>query len=223
VTVYPGDGSTGFPGSETAAEGPFVPGDFVGLPQGTTTGRHLFVYLDVAGEQGPTQVKITAASLSGPGGPVEVRHVDNSTDQIGPYLTGGIIIPVDPLTPGSPYTASATVDSPGGPLTKTWSFTTAGSPPSLANVHSRRKGREVAFELACGSVACAGKAVLTRRGGSTRLGSKTISLAAGATKTLHLPVNSRGRKLVKRRGSVKATLAVTLTGASLKHGVTLRR
>jgi len=122
---YPGDGVQNVPAAETARESPFVPGDFVGIPGGTTAGRELFVYLDQAGKQGPAQVTITAASLTGPSGPVEVRWVDNSTQTIGPYLTGGIILPVAPLTPGATYQAAVSVQDGTGTLSHAWSFTTA--------------------------------------------------------------------------------------------------
>src|SRR6185295_17397754 len=42
---YPGNGVTGVVPVEYAAESPFIPGDFVGLPEGTATGRYLLVYL----------------------------------------------------------------------------------------------------------------------------------------------------------------------------------
>jgi hypothetical protein len=125
ISTYPGDGVQGVRGSENANESPFVPGDFVGIPGNTTAGRELFVYLDRAGEQGPAQVTITAATLTGPNGPLEVRWVDNSTQNIGPYLTGGIILPVAPLAPGATYQATVSVQDESGTLSHTWSFTTA--------------------------------------------------------------------------------------------------
>jgi hypothetical protein len=125
ISTYPGDGVQGVRGSENANESPFVPGDFVGIPGNTTAGRELFVYLDQAGTPGPAQVTITAATLTGPNGPVEVRSVDNSTQTIGPYLTGGIILPVAPLAPGATYQATVSVQDGSGTLTHTWSFTTA--------------------------------------------------------------------------------------------------
>jgi hypothetical protein len=125
ISTYPGDGVQNVPATENASESPFVPGDFVGIPGGTTAGRELFVYLDQAGKQGPAQVTITAASLTGPSGPVEVRWVDNSTQTVGPYLTGGIILPVAPLTPGATYQATVSVQDGSGTLSHAWSFTTA--------------------------------------------------------------------------------------------------
>src|SRR5581483_3275400 len=39
ISTYPGNGVRGVPPSEIAGESPFVPGQFVGLPQGKPTGR----------------------------------------------------------------------------------------------------------------------------------------------------------------------------------------
>lgn len=127
--TYPGNGSGGVPYQETAAEGPFTPGDMVGLPQPTTTGPYL--YLFATGSFGQQNAQLTAASLTGPQGAVEVRTVDNTTSQVGPYLPrpSGMIIPVSPLNPTTTYQASATMKVAGVTLTFAWSFTTAGPPP----------------------------------------------------------------------------------------------
>src|SRR5581483_8449357 len=98
--------------------------DFVGLPAGTVTGRHLFVYLNQAGQPGQAQVKFVSASLAGPKGKVKIKTVDNSTKTVGPYLAGGIIIPVKPLTPFTKYTAKATIKDGSGTISHTWHFTT---------------------------------------------------------------------------------------------------
>lgn len=125
---YPGHGTSGHYFEETASENPYVPGDFVGLPQGTQTGPHLYVMA-----QGLPRGRLTSASLSGPSGGVEVRAVDNMTDGLGSYLPpGGIIIPVSPLAPRQVYTASATFEAGEGepPLSRVWSFGTRGLSPA---------------------------------------------------------------------------------------------
>lgn len=127
VYTYPGDGRTGVPYAQTASESPFVPGDFVGLPGGTTTGPNMLVLAD-----GPTigPARITGASLTGPDGPVELRWVDNGTGGIGPYLaSGGVVIPVRPLRPASAYGAFVTVSAGGATTSRAWSFTTAAALP----------------------------------------------------------------------------------------------
>jgi len=128
VTTYPQNGATGFPASEVAYEAPFVPGSFVGIPEGTATGREMFVYMDAPSAFGDSRgVKITAATLTGPAGALEVRWVDNSTPTLGGYLTGGIIIPVKPLAASTAYTATAAI---AGGSAATWTFTTAAAAPA---------------------------------------------------------------------------------------------
>jgi len=126
VFTYPGNHSRGVPPSENAAESPFVPGQFVGIPDGTTAGRELFVYLNQVGETGQAQVKVLAARLSSRLGSVRIRWVDNSTPTLGPYLSGGILIPVKPLSRDTVYTAAVVIKDGLGKLTHSWSFTTAG-------------------------------------------------------------------------------------------------
>jgi hypothetical protein len=119
--TYPGDGTTGVARSVTANELPFVPGDFVGLAQGTTTGVHLLVM-----SLGTAEGKLAGVTLSGPNGPVAVRTVDNTTPGLVGYLPpGGIVVPVAPLDADASYTASATFQPLDGvALTRTWSFGT---------------------------------------------------------------------------------------------------
>jgi len=134
VTTYPGDGTSGFPTSEDAEENPFVPGDFVGIPEGTTAGREIFVYLDEPGQTGPAQVTIDSASLTSASGALAIKWADNSTGTLGPYLTGGIIIPVQPLPEGVPIHASVTIAGANGPITHSWTFTTAQDPQASVSV-----------------------------------------------------------------------------------------
>lgn len=125
IFTYPGPGERGVPPAEDAEEYPFVPGQFVGVPEGTTAGRELFVYLNQVGVPGQASVKILHARLTAHGRPVRLRWVDNSTRTVGPYLSGGILIPVKPLRGLTRYTASVTVRDGSGTLSHRWSFTTA--------------------------------------------------------------------------------------------------
>jgi hypothetical protein len=126
---YPGDGTSIYPGQQ-AHEWPFTPGDFVGLPQGTVTGPHLFIL-----GHGTGSARLTGASLTGPDGPVEIRTVDNHTrgprGNPGRMLPPGtaIIIPVTPLAERSRYRASAGMTTDNGQrLNISFTFTTtAGS------------------------------------------------------------------------------------------------
>jgi hypothetical protein len=120
---YPGEGASIYP-SQTAEEWPFTPGEFVGLG-GVATGPHLYVFAP-----GTMRSRITAATLTGPDGAVDVRTVDNHTrgepGDLGPYVpSGGIVIPTAPLRHGAEYTASVTVVADDAPaLTRRWSFST---------------------------------------------------------------------------------------------------
>jgi hypothetical protein len=125
VTTYPGDGARGVAPREVAREAPFVPGQFVGIPSGRATGRQLFVYLNASGQTGQAQVEVLRATLAQGRHAVAVRWVDNTTPTIGRYLTGAILIPVEPLRGHTTYTASVLVADRSGSLTHTWSFTTA--------------------------------------------------------------------------------------------------
>lgn len=133
---YPGPGSTA-PVSQQVSEWPFVPQAFVGLSPadeptvGLVTGPSLyFFYASPDGSSGA----ITAATLTGPAGPVEVRWVDNTTTSplgnLGAYLpSGGIVIPVSPLQASASYTATVQFQpSSGAAVSRTWSFTTGAAP-----------------------------------------------------------------------------------------------
>lgn len=127
VVSYPGNGATIYP-AMTARERPFVPGDFVGLPEGTTTGPHLYIFGFGANT---FSGRLSGASLTGPDGPVDVRSVDNHTSgpegNLGPYLpAGGILIPAKPLRAESSYTAQVTYtsDRDGAQVTRNWTFRT---------------------------------------------------------------------------------------------------
>lgn len=142
VVTYPGPGATIYP-SHVAREAPFVPGDFVGLPEGTRTGPHLM--LMPFGEvppppegvvPGPTRIERPA--LAGPMGPVDVRAVDQATTgapgNLGTYLEGAMMIPAAPLLPGTAYTASARLLVQGHhPVDVAWTFRTAGPDSGLGD------------------------------------------------------------------------------------------
>ncbi len=125
LTTYPATGATRVGPAELARESPFTPVQFAGLPASAPTGRELFVYLNRAGQTGQAQVDIVSASLTRSGHPVAVRWVDNTTRMLGPYLAGGIVIPVSPLLHATTYRASVTVRDGARTLTRSWSFTTS--------------------------------------------------------------------------------------------------
>jgi hypothetical protein len=102
---YPGNGAIGVAGSEVAIEDPFTPGEYVGFPAGTETGPYLMAFLN-----GPAKIdsaRITAASLTGPDGPVAVERIGSDNPDIGKYMPApmAFLIPDARLADGT-YVAS---------------------------------------------------------------------------------------------------------------------
>ncbi len=63
---------------------------------------------------------------------------------------------------------------------------------------------------------------------TTRIGSARITIPSGKTRTLQVKLNAAGRKLIKARSSVRATLTIVATGtdgtrATKKRTITLKR
>jgi hypothetical protein len=150
VSTYPGDGTSGFPPSEVASELPFTPNRFVGIREGTVTGRDLLVYEDPDECSGifcadSSTPNLESATLMGPGGRVEVRTVGGETGEVGSYLTGAIVIPVKPLEPNASYTAEVTLAANGGLPAEThrWSFRTGPANPGGVWPVGHSSAREV--------------------------------------------------------------------------------
>lgn len=141
--TYPGDGARGWPAAQTAAEFPYTPGERAGIPAGATTGPYLYVMFDGPDLGGFEPASGARATLRGPGGPVDVAVVDNTTSGLESFLpTGAEVIPREPLAPATRYAATvqATVDGRG--FRHAWSFTTADGPkPYAAKV--RRRGKHI--------------------------------------------------------------------------------
>jgi hypothetical protein len=154
--TYPGAGATGWVTAQTAAEGPYTPGQQVGIPAGTQTGPYLYVMFDGPDLTPFDTAHATAATLTGPSGPVDVAVVDNATPGLTGYLpTGMELIPRAPLAAGTPYTATvaATVTTQGGvgasrAFSHTWSFTTSGIRENHVRITgSQTAGRAVAITV----------------------------------------------------------------------------
>lgn len=128
---YPGNGVTGVVPLEYAAESPFVPGDFVGLPEGTATGRYLLTYLSGALGFGETDEITASATLSSGAGPVDLRTIDSTSSDIGAYMPSpsAFLIPVQPLQPLTGYQAEVKWSLAGTPIyDQHFSFTTGTEP-----------------------------------------------------------------------------------------------
>ncbi|MFT4035586.1 MAG: CAP domain-containing protein [Patulibacter sp.] len=128
ITV-PGAGQYVAP-AQVAHESPSVPGDEVGLPEGTTTGPHIYAY--AVGPERFDKVTVQAATLTdtSTGAQVPVRWVDGSSSRSASYVQGGLIlIPVQPLRENATYTVrieAATFNDAGTRLliSRTSSFIT---------------------------------------------------------------------------------------------------
>jgi hypothetical protein len=127
--TYPGPNAHIYT-AEQAVEGPFTPGELVGLKQGTTTGPYILVFVDGVVPLGPVKPDIVRATLkprtsskakkASKG--LTLKIVDSTNAQLEPYLPpGGVVIPVKPLKRGK-YKASVTVSVAGRQLTKRWKF-----------------------------------------------------------------------------------------------------
>lgn len=202
--TYPGPGTQGWRYEETARENPFVPGDFVGLPQGTTTGPHLYAMLSGAEYTGEASM-----TLTGPAGPVDIRVVDRTTPTVGPYIYSGAIgVPARPLQPSSLYTASATVDVGGTPVSSTWQFTTAAAPPPPSKPTPSPGGAGGSSQQS--GVTCSGrsKSRMTRRT-LARTGVRVCPSRSGRLRfTLKLDRRTARRARLSRvlaRGTVKVS------------------
>ena len=127
VYTFPGDGTSGVPPVELAAEFPSTPNEDLGVPD--LAGRELMVY-ETGAEFGENQATVVNASLSSSAGAVPVKWTRGDGEP------GAIIIPTEPLRPFTTYQASvtlapfATLAGSVPELTHTWSFSTGKNNPN---------------------------------------------------------------------------------------------
>ena len=177
LLTYPGNGTTGWRYEEVAFEGPYTPGERVGLATGARTGPYLYVF-----GWGVGPGRITAATLTGPEGPVEIKVADNETDGLQGYMPpGGTIIPTQPLNLATRYEAAATFqpsNPPGAPaLNVRWTFETSGLPNNIRVSMIRRWAGDYVLDF--DSDAPNPVVTLTGPGGETHQGAQAANLAPG--------------------------------------------
>jgi hypothetical protein len=139
LVTSPGFGQYHRP-AEIAKEAPFVPDEELGLPAGTKTGPHIYVY--AVGPQRIPKVVIQSAVLTAQDTGVEtpLQWVDSTSSRSGSYLDGGaILVPAGPLrenvTYGLRVQASAATPSGGTMLiSRTTSFITGPDESDLRQV-----------------------------------------------------------------------------------------
>ncbi len=179
---YPGNGVSGIVPTERAAESPSVPGDQVGLPEGTATGRYLLVYLAGIDPSDAPDVT-TTATLSATAGPVDLRVVDSTNEEIGGYMPqpSAFLIPAQPLKPQAAYQADVRWSMEGAQLfEQRFSFTTGNNPGEAVPIKKRNR---------CARYSRAARS-LRRRATRARLH--------------HLPARSRQLKRLARHKSKQA-------------------
>lgn len=139
-TVIQAQGRRDVPTSETADEGPFTPGQLVGIKAGATTGPYVILYATgLPGEcgycgQASSSAEISSYSLKRTGG-ASVAHVkmvdpavaDKNASSRG-YLFGDVAFLIPPkLSKGSSFAGSVVWKAPNGhKYTQRFSFTTRG-------------------------------------------------------------------------------------------------
>lgn len=127
---YPGNGVSGVVPTERASESPSVPGDQVGLPQGTATGRYLLAYLAGIDPSNAPDVTVTA-TLSDSDGAVDLRVVDSTNEETSGYMPqpSAFLIPAQPLKPQTAYQADVRWSMEGAELfDQRFGFTTGYNP-----------------------------------------------------------------------------------------------
>jgi hypothetical protein len=141
---YPGNGVSGIAPTERAAESPSVPGDQVGLPGGTATGRYLLAYL-LGVEASDTPDVTVTATLSAASGPVDLRVVDSTNEEIGVYMPqpSAFLIPAQPLRPLTAYEADVSWSMEGAQLfAQRFGFTTGYNPgEAVVPIKKKRSSR----------------------------------------------------------------------------------
>jgi hypothetical protein len=191
---YPGDGVTGVVPTEYAAESPAVPGDFVGLPEGTATGRYLLAYLSGVLLSDAPGVTATA-TLSNSAGAVELRVVDSTSPDIGAYMPqpSAFLIPVQPLKPLTGYQAVVTWSMEGTQLfVQRFSFTTGTDPSSGPEAIKKKK-----ISSPCSRYARSARSLRRR---SAKLHSRGATLVRRARSK---PQRQRGNRLLGRSQKLK--------------------
>lgn len=191
---YPGHGTSGVVPTERAAESPFIPGDFVGLPEGTATGRYLLAYLSGLPVGFTDASKVTAtATLSNAAGPVDLRVIDSTSSDIGTYMPrpSAFLIPVQPLAPSTAYRASVKWMLAGATLfEQDFSFTTGTDPGQGPAPSAKRRA-------ACGRYGRAARSLRQRAARLHRRGTRLLRAAKTRTerrRSIHMLALARRLK-----------------------------
>lgn len=210
---YPGNGVSGVVASERASESPSVPGDQVGLPEGTATGRYLLAYL--AGVEPSDAPDVTAtATLSNSAGSVDLRVVDSTNEEIGGYMPqpSAFLIPAQPLKLLTAYQADVRWSMEGAQLfEQRFSFTTGANPGEGAVPIKKKRSSP------CGRYSRAVRALQRRAAKAHLHGARLLRTARSSSQRQrgdHLLARSRQFKQLARHRSNQAKHCQANLGSS---------
>jgi hypothetical protein len=189
VYTYPADNTSDWFAAQTAAEGPYTPGEQVGVAAGTKTGPYLYAFFDGPGLNAFSVASGATGTLTAPSGPVAIKLVDNTTQGLENYLPpGAMMIPVAPLAPFTRYVASISATVGGRAFKRDWAFTTGGSGRPF-EVKATRSGRKVTLVFTSGMPL-----------------KVTVAFKKKVLKTKSLPGSGTLRVKLPRKGKVKLTV-----------------
>lgn len=167
---------------------------------------------------GPGVYRFICDDHNGMDGKVTVANADGTL----PVEATPTPTPTPSPQPGS---ATPTPGSGGGGGPADSTPQPGASAPKLTLASSQR-GQAVAGSIKGGSAAASVTvetlAALKAKGKPVRVGRKTYTVAAGATKTFSVPLNAKGKAALRKLGKLKVTLRFTVAGTTETRTVTLR-
>jgi hypothetical protein len=199
--TYPGPTASGLSGTEVADEGPFTPGEVLGIPRGTATGRYIMLFVDGPWSTSLPRIDVTAATVKPAGGqPIEIKVADRDVKtpdgrNLGDYLPQGAqLIPVQPLADNTTYEVSVSLSANGVPLSKSWSFGTGSAAgadqstvaksaplPRLTIDKPRYRNRQLRFTIHAASVLVGRRATIVFKVPGHKKSIKQVLKLAGKT------------------------------------------
>jgi hypothetical protein len=126
-----------------------------------------------------------------------------------------LVPPAPPQVPQQPATTSTTT-TPSQPV---------AGPKGTVKVARRLRARRGRFtvKLAFAPGTPTGTATLVVRSGTKQLGSVKVPVRPGQTVKAKVKLTKAGQRLLKRRGTLKVKLVLTVNGAVTKRALTLKR
>jgi hypothetical protein len=209
--VYPPPGSTGLPTTEVADEGPFTPGEVLGIPRGTLTGRYIHLFVDGPWKTAIPKVKITKATLkTASGEPIEIKVADSEVPtpdghRLGDYMPQGAqLIPLKALPADAVLDAHVEATVEGAAVAKSWTFGTGS-----AKVTTTNAARPT---LKLGKI--------SYKGGKARFTIKATKQLIGRKATVSFKISGR-KGSVKKSVKLRSSRVVSVTGRKVSITITV--